>query len=469
MQPSQTEQPRRAEYSILFGDVRGFSRLNRFQQGQFMAKVLPLFAKAFEDEGQQPDSANTWGDGIVAFFRGPTVAVRTALRIRDAFRAQDWDSCGLPKLEIRLALHAGEVLIGYDPVRKTEGIIGTDINLAARIEPIVEPNNVYTTAAFRARCQIPTVTFKSLGEVSLAKDWGKEPLFVAVWDNEPVEGRKLQTIDSNVYSFFQELRSLLIYFANSKFGQRLTVSQEAKRNIARHLVTSGFWTANEAVFLESGTLPVYMVYELFSQNRPDSIPKMIVTNNIAAATIAMMGKRTGFDQSQTTISFEVPTNIVVMDGIIMEDYAATIPEALLRGLDSSLRVSKQVIASWKTRGLFHMIMMATRLSAEVGPCALSPPMRRFKRSMLRYVLDNPGVRLSVVVEAEKLVGRQGEPAGSRYWKDLLARKQVYVISACSPEMRPDDIRLAKRELNSMTRQGASVLLLDEKGCEVAVA
>src|SRR5258708_6152636 len=89
---------------------------------------------------------NSWGDAIVAAFRDPLKAARAALALRDLFRDTNWRNLGLSNhLAARIGLHAGAVFIGFDPLQSREGLAGHNVNLAARIEPVVKPNEVWVT------------------------------------------------------------------------------------------------------------------------------------------------------------------------------------------------------------------------------------------------------------------------------------------------------------------------------------
>ncbi len=97
-----------------------------------------------------PLYVNSWGDTIVAAFKVPVDAARAALDLRDLFRDTNWkNSVGLStELAARMGLHAGSVFIGGDPLQKRIGIAGHNVNLAARIEPITQPNEVWSGPRF---------------------------------------------------------------------------------------------------------------------------------------------------------------------------------------------------------------------------------------------------------------------------------------------------------------------------------
>jgi class 3 adenylate cyclase len=181
--------------AILFADTHGYSSLTVAQLNTFLVNVLPLLGEVLDK--YKPDDQNSWGDGIVAFFSDAKAAVRCALDIRDLFRNSNWTDLQLPnELKIRVALHFGPIFLGADPIRKRDGFVGTQINLAARIEPIVPEESVFATNTFfeiLRRDEDPKIQFEALGMVELAKGWGAEPLFHVSRKSEGLGGYKIQT------------------------------------------------------------------------------------------------------------------------------------------------------------------------------------------------------------------------------------------------------------------------------------
>lgn len=181
---------RRQAPSILFADARGYSDLTEHQLRQFLTYVLPAFAGALESHSSW--GRNSWGDAVVAFFDTPSDAARCALTIRDTLLRGNWSELGLPDdLAVRVGLHTAPIFFGHDPVRQTQGVVGSQLNLAARIEPIVPANHVYATRTFveLLRTQAdPKLAWDRLGRLELAKGWGSEELYNIRWrDENPVE------------------------------------------------------------------------------------------------------------------------------------------------------------------------------------------------------------------------------------------------------------------------------------------
>lgn len=173
---------------ILFLDVKNYSKLKNDREfGIFFDSVLAMMAEKLTPH--KPFYTNSWGDAILAAFRQPRAAAHAALDLRDLFRNTDWENLGLSvKLEARIALHAGSVFIGEDPIQEREGLAGHNINVGARIEPITQPNEVWVSeaaAALLAEEQDETVDCDPLGERPLAKQWGTRRLFRLRRDHEP--------------------------------------------------------------------------------------------------------------------------------------------------------------------------------------------------------------------------------------------------------------------------------------------
>jgi class 3 adenylate cyclase/HEAT repeat protein len=179
MKTQESAKPERVLSAILFADVKGYSSLSEHQLPVFALVALPGMADVLKNF--HPSYVNTWGDAIVAAFRDPLSAARCAIGLRDYFRATNWAEKHLPKeLNLRLALHAGVIFLGEDPIKGGQGLIGTQVNLAARVEPITRPGQIWATGQFvtlLSNCPDDTIEVDDLGERPLAKKWGSERLY----------------------------------------------------------------------------------------------------------------------------------------------------------------------------------------------------------------------------------------------------------------------------------------------------
>jgi sugar/nucleoside kinase (ribokinase family)/class 3 adenylate cyclase len=166
---------------IMFLDVKHFSTLSQTQLERFIDDVLPALAATIDPYRDHLLELNTWGDAIIAVSEDPVLIARLSLDLRDYFRKTNFEALGLPQtLRSRISLHAGPVKYGQDPIRNRLGIIGANVNLAARIEPIIVPGEVWATADF-AQMLAPHVSaerlaFDDIGYRDLAKGYGRHPL-----------------------------------------------------------------------------------------------------------------------------------------------------------------------------------------------------------------------------------------------------------------------------------------------------
>ena len=182
----------RETLSILFLDVKGYSKLGEEEQfGIFFDTVLPRMADIINKYDHV--YANSWGDAIVAAFKSPIAAARAALDLRDLFLDTNWSGLGLIQdLAGRIGLHAGSVFIGDDPVQGRRGLAGHNVNLAARIEPVTLPNEVWASETFVSLLRDEKdkkVVADDLGDKSLAKQWGSRKLYRIRRDYEPSDSK----------------------------------------------------------------------------------------------------------------------------------------------------------------------------------------------------------------------------------------------------------------------------------------
>jgi len=94
---------------------------------------------------------NSWGDAYLILFNNVNAGVKAALILRDQFLSRtNWTELGLPPaLSIRCSLHVGDVVIKdfENPIvgTKIQDVVGENIDLTARIEPITPPGRVWAT------------------------------------------------------------------------------------------------------------------------------------------------------------------------------------------------------------------------------------------------------------------------------------------------------------------------------------
>jgi class 3 adenylate cyclase len=166
---------------MLFADFAGYSRLHDAGAPLFQRQFLDAGAAVIESLPGKPLEAKTWGDALYAVFASARDGADFALDFLDRILAADWSATGLESANrVRIALHAGPVFRGFDPVMGREGHFGASITHAARIEPVTPPGSVYASEAFAATLastDLGRYALEYIGNVALAKGYGESRIY----------------------------------------------------------------------------------------------------------------------------------------------------------------------------------------------------------------------------------------------------------------------------------------------------
>ncbi len=168
--------------AMLFGDIKGFSKLQDSQLPLFVKKIMGTVATVLSEEVGEKDLtfSNTWGDGIFLVFEDTVVAAKLALKLQKTLA--ELDVVGLPDgLELRLGAHVGPTFELEDPVLGKGNFYGAHITRAARLEPVARGGTVYTTEAFAAAIALESgdeIWCEYIGNLAGAKDFGALPVYV---------------------------------------------------------------------------------------------------------------------------------------------------------------------------------------------------------------------------------------------------------------------------------------------------
>lgn len=160
-----------AVLAIMFTDIEGFTQLTERRGDTYAITVLEahndLLKQIVERDGRGR-RIKTIGDGMLAVFSEPSVAVKRALEIQDALRRRNLRNPSEDPVRVRIGLHMGQVTV--------EGgvqmdIVGGHVNRAARVESLARGGQIYTTQAIyenaRGFIEGPeqkTVSWKSYGQ-----------------------------------------------------------------------------------------------------------------------------------------------------------------------------------------------------------------------------------------------------------------------------------------------------------------
>jgi len=174
---SETRQPHRVVRAMLFGDIKGFSKLTDDQLPSFLTLVMGAFAAVLARHREQIWHRNTWGDALYVVLTDAVQAAACALDLQEALAAIDLEANRLPAhLALRLGGHLGPVFQTRDPVLEEVAFIGSHVSRTARIEPVTPPAAVYVTEPFAAALTLrgghPFVC-DYVGHMPAAKDYGR--------------------------------------------------------------------------------------------------------------------------------------------------------------------------------------------------------------------------------------------------------------------------------------------------------
>ncbi len=179
--PMLAARPQRSLKTLLFADFTGFSRVHDAMAPFFQESFWKIAAEEIEAATVKPLLASTWGDALYVVFDAPRNGAEFALSFLERMLGVDWMSLGLSEATpIRIALHAGPVFRGFDPIIGRDNYFGSSVTKAARIEPVTPPGMVYTSEAFAATLAATgrdQFALEYMGRLALAKGYGESRIY----------------------------------------------------------------------------------------------------------------------------------------------------------------------------------------------------------------------------------------------------------------------------------------------------
>ncbi len=178
---------RRIEITMMFADIRDYSRLTKDMDPTTAVRMLNDFFSVVTpiviSHGGMVDKYV--GDQLVALFTqsNPTgshelMAVEAALQMQKelALVNKEWEAAGRPHLDIGIGIHTGEVVLGqigsYE--RKDYTAVGSNMNFAARLVAAAGPRQIIiserTLAGLKGRIavrRLPPMEIKGFGTTTL--------------------------------------------------------------------------------------------------------------------------------------------------------------------------------------------------------------------------------------------------------------------------------------------------------------
>ena len=173
--------PQRTLKILLFADISGFGRLHDAHAPLFHSRFLGVVSEQIGACVVQPLEANTWGDALYVVFAQAEEGAEFALGLLERMQAVDWTAQGLSDTsQIRIALHAGPVFCGFDPIMGRDNYFGSSVTKTARMEPVTPPGAIYASENFVATLAAAgddRYSFEYMGRLELAKSYGESRLY----------------------------------------------------------------------------------------------------------------------------------------------------------------------------------------------------------------------------------------------------------------------------------------------------
>ncbi len=173
---------RRRARAMLFGDLKGFSKLTDRELPNYVTSVLGAIERVREAHRDEVALANTWGDGLFLVFQRAYDAAACALDLQAALLRLNFTSLSLSApLSLRIGGHLGPVYETFDPVLGRNNFFGAHVSRAARIEPVTPPGCTYVTETFAAALALEhqgEFACDYVGMTDAAKSYGSMRMFL---------------------------------------------------------------------------------------------------------------------------------------------------------------------------------------------------------------------------------------------------------------------------------------------------
>jgi len=166
--------------TVLFADVRGFTRISEHAPPERIVQILNRYFSAMTDvifaHGGTLDKYI--GDGLMALFGAPAatpqdasnaLAAAVAMQRQVGMLNQELRAAGLHEISIGIGLHTGEATVGYiGSERRSEyTAIGDTVNLAARLESRAQGGQILSSHAVIEAAADNHFTLRQLPAISV--------------------------------------------------------------------------------------------------------------------------------------------------------------------------------------------------------------------------------------------------------------------------------------------------------------
>ena len=169
---------RKAELTVLFSDVRGFTSISERLDSKELSLLMNVYLGAMTKVVQKNRGTldKYIGDAIMAFWGAPVLeaqhalqAVLTALEMQVELRKLDesFEARGWPPLHIGIGINTGTMTVGDmgSSVRKSYTVMGDAVNLGSRLEGITKIYGVGIIVSDSTKTLVKDMVYRELDRV----------------------------------------------------------------------------------------------------------------------------------------------------------------------------------------------------------------------------------------------------------------------------------------------------------------
>jgi adenylate cyclase len=147
--------------AVLLADVVGYSRLMSVDEEATHVKLADYVKNLIEPQIAEYDGRliRSMGDGFLVEFNSAADAVCCGLDLQDSIAERDGEADRDHQIRLRIGINTGDV------ITDDRDIYGNSVNIAARLEGLAEPGEIYVARGVRDQLQgHPDLSFEDRGD-----------------------------------------------------------------------------------------------------------------------------------------------------------------------------------------------------------------------------------------------------------------------------------------------------------------
>ena len=147
--------------AVLLADVVGYSRLMSFDEEDTHLRLANFIKSVVEPQVAENRGhiVRSMGDGLLVEFNSAVDAVRCGLAMQRELTNREAEIHPSRRIRLRIGINTGDVIVDE------RDIYGNSVNIAARLEGLAEPGEIYVTRGVRDQLEgHPGLSFEDRGE-----------------------------------------------------------------------------------------------------------------------------------------------------------------------------------------------------------------------------------------------------------------------------------------------------------------